>query len=261
MESQHFAFDDAGNGPAVVLIHGHPFDRSLWWPQHEPLVSAGFRLIAPDLRGFGETPATPGTVTMAQFADDVRELLDRLGIESAAVIGLSMGGLVAMEFAHAYPHRAWAVGLVATTAQPVTAPERERRIATAARLEADGMDSLVRTMNEGLFGPRCPADVKTTVDTMMRAASPVGAAAALRGRAQRPDYRPWLGQVTAPVFVCVGTADPWSTEEVTREITASLRSPQVLVLDEVGHLPNLEAPARFNAELVNFLRAARESRS
>src|ERR1700685_4297801 len=96
------AHDDSGGGPAVVLIHGHPFDRSMWKGQI-PALSARFRVIAPDLRGDGQSPATAGTVTMAELAGDVWALLDGLGVPSAAPVGLSMGGLVAVGMAIARP--------------------------------------------------------------------------------------------------------------------------------------------------------------
>src|SRR5579859_1529228 len=82
------AFEDAGAGPCVVLIHGHPFDRSLWRPQIRDLASK-FRVVAPDLRGFGESPGTPHLVTLREYAADIEELLTRLGVERAAVVGLS----------------------------------------------------------------------------------------------------------------------------------------------------------------------------
>jgi 3-oxoadipate enol-lactonase len=72
------AYDDAGSGDCVVLIHGHPFDRTLWEPQLADLRD-GFRVLVPDLRGFGESPVTAGSVTMRQYAADVEGLLDGLG--------------------------------------------------------------------------------------------------------------------------------------------------------------------------------------
>jgi len=98
------AYDDAGSGDCVVLIHGHPFDRTLWEPQAAALRD-GFRVLAPDLRGFGESPVTPHYVSMREYAADVEDLLDGLGIMRAAVIGLSMGGLVTMELAGSRPDR------------------------------------------------------------------------------------------------------------------------------------------------------------
>jgi len=247
------AFDDLGNGPAVVLVHGHPFNRSLWLPQHDALVEAGFRVVAPDLRGYGESPATAGVVTMNELAGDILRLLDALGIVDAAVVGLSMGGLVAMELATT-TDRVTALGLVATTAEPVTAAERERRLRVAAAADLGGIEPVVAAMLPQLFAPACPPEVVARVTAMMRANNAVGAAAALRGRAERPDYRPRLRELTIPVFVCVGSDDPWSTASVTEELVDSLRSPRTLTLAGVGHLPNLEAPAVFNAALIDFLR-------
>ena len=165
------AFDDAGRGDCVVLIHGHPFDRTLWAPQLAALTD-GFRVIAPDLRGFGRSPVTPHLVTMREYAADVEELLDGLGIERAAIVGLSMGGLVTMELAAFRPERYWAIGLVATTMQPPTAQDRATRLERADAVERDGMAVLVDYMHTGLYGPACPPAVRARVDAMMAAAPP-----------------------------------------------------------------------------------------
>ena len=247
------AYDDAGSGDCVVLIHGHPFDRTLWEPQLADLRD-GFRVLVPDLRGFGESPVTAGSVTMRQYAADVEGLLDGLGIGRAAIVGLSMGGLVTMELAAARPERYWAIGLVATTAEPVTPHERVTRRQRADAVERDGMGVLVDYMHTGLYGPACPPAIRERVDAMMAAASPAGAAAALRGRAERPDYRPLLAGLDIPALVCTGSADPWSNQKVTAEIAACLKHPEVLVIDGAGHLPNLEAEREFTDALRAFLR-------
>jgi len=242
-----------------VLVHGHPFDRSMWEPQQEHLAHR-FRVVVPDLRGYGESAATPGTVTMRELAADVEALLDELGIDSAAVVGLSMGGLVAMELALGDPGRWWALGLVATTAQPVTEAERRERLATAETLETAGLEPVIEAMSRRLFGPGCPPEVIDRVLAMMRSANPEGAAAALRGRAKRPDYRAGLAELELPAFVCTGTHDSFSTEAVTRELVGCLRHPRTLLLQDVGHLPNLERPDAFNRELLSFLDEAEENR-
>ena len=247
------SYSDVGSGECVVLIHGHPFDRRLWDPQVAGLRDR-FRVVTPDLRGFGASPVAPHSVTMDSYADDIVELLDgELKISRAAVIGLSMGGLVAMEFAVAYPERCWALGLVATTVEPVTPQEHATRLQRADAVERDGMAVLVEYMHTGLYGPSCPPAVRTRVDDMMAAAPPVGAAAALRGRAERPDYRPLLAGLDIPAFICAGTADPWSTPAVTAEIASCLKYPELTIFDDVGHLPNLEAEAEFNQALSEFL--------
>jgi pimeloyl-ACP methyl ester carboxylesterase len=246
------AHDDAGTGPCVVLIHGHPFDRTLWQPQLAALNDT-FRVVVPDLRGFGQSPVTPGSVTMREFAADIEGLLDDLQIRSAAVVGLSMGGLVTMEMAAARPDRYWAIGLVATTMEPPTARERVTRRQRADAIERDGMDVLVEYMHTGVYGPDCSPAVRTRVDAMMAAASTAGAAAALRGRAERPDYRPLLAGLDIPALVVGGSSDPWSNSAVIAEIAACLKHPEVKVIDGVGHLPNLEAEREFNNALRAFL--------
>jgi 3-oxoadipate enol-lactonase len=248
------AFDDVGRGDCVVLIHGHPFDRTLWAPQLAALAD-GFRVVAPDLRGFGHSPVTPHLVTMREYAADIEDLLDGLEIARAAIVGLSMGGLVTMELAAARPERYWAIGLVATTMEPPTARDRATRLERAAAVERDGMAVLVDYMHTGLYGPACPPAVRARVDAMMAAAPPAGAAAALRGRAERPDYRPLLADLDIPALVCAGSADPWSNHAVTAEIAASLKRPETVIIDGVGHLPNLEAETEFNRALEAFLRA------
>jgi len=253
------AFDESGAGAPVVLIHGHPFDRTMWSGQLQSLGGA-FRLIAPDLRGYGESPVTPGVVTMRDLADDVWELLDHLQIGDVAAVGLSMGGLVVMEMALARPRRVWALGLVATTAAPITEEERRQRLALADEAESAGMQPLVDAMAPRLFGADPDPAVVDRILTTMSRNDPRGSAAALRGRAERPDYRERLQSLEMPSWVCVGDEDTWSTEAVTRELVNSLREPQTLALPGVGHLPNLEAAEQFDSALADFLHAARQVR-
>jgi 3-oxoadipate enol-lactonase len=250
------AHDDVGDGPAVVLVHGHPFDRSMWRGQLRAL-GGEFRVVAPDLRGYGRSPALGDVARMSDLAGDVWGLLAALRIDDCAVVGLSMGGLVAMEMATRDPQRVWALGLVATTAEPVTEDERRERLALAAEVQSRGMDPLVRSMAPRLFGSDPDPHVVESVRVMMTRNNPQGAAAALRGRAERPDYRDGLRALRMPSWVCVGTRDTWSTAAVTRELVGCLDEPRTLTLPEIGHLPNLEAPARFDRELSDFLRAAR----
>ena len=252
MDTVDLACDEAGAGPVVVLLHGHPFNRSMWAPQLAALAGT-YRVIAPDLRGYGGSPVTPGTVPMGQLAADVAGLLDRRDVSRAAVIGLSMGGLVAMELTGADPARWWALGLVATTAEPVTGAERADRRARADQAERDGIGPLAQDMADRLFGPQVDPAVSSQVMAMMLATDPRGAAAALRGRAARPDYRPALRELDLPALVLTGDHDGYSTAEITDRLTGALRQPHRVTLPGLGHLPNLEDPARFNAELTMFL--------
>jgi 3-oxoadipate enol-lactonase len=247
------AYDDSGEGPALVLLHGHPFDRRMWAPQLRSL-SAGFRVLAPDLPGYGGSPPRGRKVTMGQLADAVRHLLDALGLARAVVVGLSMGGLVAMELGLRAPDRVDGVVLAATTAAPVTPTEAAERRATADRLERDGMLDLVLEMAAKLFGPAARRDpeIVAPVLSMMLHTSPAGAAAALRGRAERPDYRALLPGLQVPSLVVAGDHDAYADEAVVAELVSALPDPGVVRLRGTGHLPNLEAQVEFDEAVRSF---------
>jgi pimeloyl-ACP methyl ester carboxylesterase len=251
------AYDDRGDGPALVFLHGHPFSRAMWSSQLAVL-SDEFRVVVPDLPGYGESPATPGTLTMREIADAVVALLDALGIDRATVVGLSMGGLVAMELALGDPERVAGVVLAATTAAPLTADEAERRRATADDIEANGMLGHTVEMLPRLFGPVASRDPAITVPiaTTMLSTDPAGPAAALRGRAERPDYARLLRELVPPALVIAGDHDAYSTREVTEQLVAALPDPDVVILEGVGHFPNLEAPERFDDAVRAFARRA-----
>ena len=261
MPAPTLAHDDRGAGPAIVFLHGHPFSRAMWASQVEAL-SDEFRVVAPDLPGYGESTPLAQTMPMRRIADEVLALLDALGIARATVVGLSMGGLVAMELGLGNPDRVDGVVLAATTAAPLTDEEAARRRASAAEIEAHGMLGHTAEMLPRLFGPaaaRDPAITAPIAATMLRT-SPAGAAAALRGRSERPDYELLLRDLRPPALVVAGDRDAYSTKEVTDQLVAALPDPEVVILPGVGHFPNLEAPDAFDAAVRGFARRVGGSR-
>jgi 3-oxoadipate enol-lactonase len=259
MPSASLAYDDRGAGPAIVFLHGHPFSRAMWAPQ--AALSDEFRVVAPDLPGYGESRPRDQIMSMRRFADAVLELLDALGVPQATVVGLSMGGLVAMELGLGYPERVNGLVLAATTAAPATDEDVERRRHAAANIDAHGMLGHTAEMLPRLFGPAASRDPAVTVPivaTMLRT-SPLGAAAALRGRAERPDYERLLGDLRPPALVVAGDRDAYSTKEVTDQLVAALPDPEVLILPGVGHFPNLEAPRAFDDAVRAFARRVSSS--
>jgi 3-oxoadipate enol-lactonase len=246
-------YDERGAGRALVLLHGSPFDRRMWAPQLAGLCD-DFRVVAPDLPGYGSSPPRAETMTMRALADAVVELLDALAIDRALVVGLSMGGLVAIELALARPERVEGLVLAATTAAPLGPEEAERRRAAAAEIDANGMLATTLEMAGRLFGPRARRNppLLAGVLRMMLSTPPAGASAALRGRAEHPDYARLLPGLAVPSLVIAGDADGYAPEEITAQLVDSLPAAELLMLPGVGHLPNLEEPERFNAALRTF---------
>ncbi|MER5184190.1 alpha/beta fold hydrolase [Streptomyces sp. NPDC002896] len=251
-------YDDMGpsDGLPVVLIHGHPFNRSLWAPQAAALVAAGHRVILPDLRGYGDSDVTPGKVFLSDFADDIAALLGHLGVERAVVGGVSMGGQIAMEFQRRYPQRVRALVLSDTSAPAETEEGKEFRNRLADRLLAEGMDGYAGEVIDKMlaaYNVAAMPDVAAHILGMMRATDPRGAAAALRGRAERPDYRDTLAAVEAPVLIVVGADDVYTSVADAEDIHRLVPHATLAVIEHAGHLPGAEQPEPFNAVLLDFL--------
>lgn len=251
-------YDDDGDGKPLVLIHGHPFNRSMWRPQREYFVEAGWRVIVPDLRGYGETTVVAGTTRLDTFARDIAGLLDHLGFEQFVLGGVSMGGQIAMAFHRLFRERLLGLVLVDTSPHAETDAGKKSRNDTADRLLREGMTLFAEEALPKMIAPynisARPA-VARHVLAMMRETSPAGAAAALRGRAERPDYVAMLAQIVVPTLVVVGRDDeftPVGDAELMHEHIAGSR---LVIVDEAGHLPNLEQETVFNAALESFLQS------
>ncbi|MET7368995.1 alpha/beta fold hydrolase [Streptomyces sp. NPDC005566] len=253
-------YDDEGpsDGLPVVLVHGHPFNRTMWAPSVRALTAAGYRVITPDLRGYGESSVTPGKVFLSRFADDIAALLDHLGVERAVIGGVSMGGQIAMEFQLRHPPRALALVLSDTSAPAETEEGKDVRNRLADRLLAEGMGGYAAEVIDKMLAPYnvvALPDVAAHVQGMMRATDPEGAAAALRGRAERPDYRDTLAAVEVPVLIVVGADDVYTPVSSAEDIRRLVPHATLTVIDRAGHLPGVEQPELFNAALLDFLDA------
>ncbi|MEV6395648.1 alpha/beta hydrolase [Streptomyces sp. NPDC051907] len=251
-------YDDQGpaDGTPVVLVHGHPFDRSMWAPQTAALTAAGYRVIAADLRGYGESAVVPGVTEFADFARDTAAVLDRVGVERAVVGGLSMGGQIAMEFHRLFPQRVSALVLADTSPVAETEEGKAVRNAMADRLLADGMGGYADEVIAKMIAPYNVAalpEVARHVLGMMRSTAPEGAAAALRGRAERPDHRQSLAAATVPALVVVGEDDTYTPVDEARAMAALIPRSALDVIEGAAHMPNLERPAAFNDVLLRFL--------
>ena len=250
-----------GAGDVVVLVHGHPFDRSMWAPQLAHLPGTGWRAVAADLRGYGESTVVPGAVTLDVFAGDIARLLDHLGVGAVVLAGLSMGGQIVMELLRLFPERVRGIVLADTSPVAETADGRRSRNAVADRLLAEGMTGYAEELLPMMLAPgtiRDRRDVADHVSRMMSRTSPVGAAAALRGRAERPDYRSTLRRTTVPARVVVGTDDAYTSVEDARDTAALLPTGRLAVVHGAGHMPNLERPDEFNALLDELLDVVRK---
>lgn len=251
-----FAYDDAGSGPAVVLLHGFPFNRSMWSEQVSAL-QRDFRVIAPDLRGHGESEVTAGVNTMETMARDIAALLDQLQVSHTVLGGQSMGGYVALAFARLFPERLQALVLVDTRPQGDTAEAKQTRAVQAEKVLNEGMKPIADGMLPKLVTPETltnRAQVAQRVNEMMLSTPPEGAAAALRGMAERLDHTTFLSHINVPTLIVVGREDPITPLADSELMHEKIAGSRLEIIENAAHVSNLEQPERFNNVLSEFLR-------
>ncbi len=255
------SFHESGSGPAVVLIHAFPMDSALWTAQREALAEAGYRVITPDLPGFGATALADADPALDVMADAVVELLDHLGLETAIVGGLSMGGYVTMNLARRHPGRLSAIILADTKPGADPAEAAANRLAVATAVEAAGTAAGVAdAMMPNLLGVTTretrPA-VVATVREWIVAQDPAGVAWAQRAMAARPDSLAVIGAFGRPVLVLFGAEDaisPAPDAQAMAQAAHAGGSPTALVeIAGVGHLSAVEDPDAVSGALIDWL--------
>jgi 3-oxoadipate enol-lactonase len=249
------AYTDEGAGTTVVMLHGFPFNRTMWSEQAESLRGA-WRVVAPDLRGHGETTVTDGPATMEELADDLAALLDELNIERAVIAGLSMGGYVALAFVRKYAERVRALVLADTRAQADTDEARHTREVNAQRALKDGMHEIADVMLPKLLTQETSernTEVLARVREMILGTNPRGAAAALRGMALRRDQTDLLPEISMPTLIIVGSEDSITPPADAEAMHAKIKGSRLVMIEGAGHVSNIERPCEFNHALEEFL--------
>lgn len=249
-------YDSAGSGPTLVLIHAFPLDRTMWRPQLAALAD-GYRVIAPDVFGFGESGLPAGGWTVDSMAAAVRKVLDGLEITAPIVLGgLSMGGYVAMAFARRYPERLRGLILADTRAEPDSDEAKANRDRQIALAREKGSAAVFEQMLPKMLTDRTRAERPALVAKAKRIAADQSAeavAAALAALRDRPDATAGLRSVTVPTLVLVGEEDAITTPEAARTIAGLVPGSRLETIPSAAHLSNMESPDEFTRLVRAFL--------
>ncbi|CAG0937741.1 3-oxoadipate enol-lactonase [Thermoflexales bacterium] len=245
-------YDDIGNGVPLLLIHGFPLDRTLWRTQIAGL-SQIFRVIAPDLRGFGQSSDTDGeAVTMDQYAADLKSLLDSVNVKQAVVGGISMGGYIALAFYAQYPDRVKGLILANTRAIPDAEEGKQSRLANAQKVGEAGSSFLVETMAPKMLGSAAKPEIEIAVRSMMARQHAPGVMSALRGMAVRPDRTTLLRFATVPTLIVSGSEDALIPPADSEAMQALMPNSRLVIIPDAGHLSNLDKADAFNHVVREF---------
>ncbi len=251
-------YDDLGPraGQPIVFIHGHPFNRTMW-DEQVAYFKKEYRLILPDLRGYGETAVTIPKVMLDEMALDIAHLLEELGVGQAIFCGLSMGGQILLDFYRLFPQKVRAIIIADSDARGETPESRAKRLAMAEEILSQGMvrhtDLTIHKYiaassleNKNIYDP---------LYKMMTGTSPEGAAAAHRGRAERRDHTGILSSISVPTLVIVGSEDFFTPLPIATIMGDGIPGCRLVTIEGAGHLPNMEAPKAFNETLADFLQS------
>jgi 3-oxoadipate enol-lactonase len=249
-------YEEHGSGKPILLIHGFPLNRKMWESQIETF-SKNMHVIAPDLRGHGQTKATPGPYTMEMLADDCHALLESLGVTQPVVLcGLSMGGYITLAFYRKYPQRAAGLVLAATRAGADSEEGRANREKAAAQAQESGVAAIIESMLPKILAPRTydtQPKLVERVREIMAETSVEGVVDAQMGMKDRPDSTPLLGQIRVPALVVHGAEDQIIPPAEAQAMHAAIQGSQLQILPDAGHLLNMEQPGLFNLALAEFL--------
>lgn len=249
-------FDDRGKGTAVLFLHAYPVNLEMWAPQVEAL-REDYRVIRLDWRGFGGSAPPDSTLTMELAADDVRALLEHLGVRQAVLVGLSMGGYAAFAFYRKYREFVRALVLADTRATADTDEGRKARVAAIATAREKGVEAIADPMVPKLL---CEKTIREKlalvrrVREMVLTSSVEGIVRALEGLAARPDATPLLTEISCPTLILVGADDALTPPADARAMAERIRGAGLHLLPDAGHLSNLEQTEQFNHVLREFLR-------
>lgn len=248
-------YDDHGSGEPIVFIHGQPFNRSMW-DQQVAGFKTGYRLIVPDLRGYGESDIPSGITLLDELALDIIHLLEVLQITKATFVGLSMGGQVVFELYRLAPQLFHALVLADTDAKAESAQSYQARLQLSQDLLEKGMQFYTDQHLHQFLGKTTMAEkpgVVAHLRHMMVTSNPLGASLVQRGRAERRDHTMMLPDIHCPVLIIVGEEDGFTPVAVAKGMQECIKHVQLIVIKDASHMPNMEQPEIFNRHLELFL--------
>ena len=252
--NMHYELEGPESAPIVTLSHSLATDLSMWDPQGAVLKSR-YRVLRYDTRGHGGTDAPEGPYTLEQLAQDVKALLQTLGISKTHYMGISMGGMIGQLLALKYPRMLRSLILCDTSSRipEESLPIWEERIELAQK---QGMDPLVEPTMERWFTAsfrQKPTPVLDKIRGMIRATSLkgyMGCSRAIMGL----NLTERLSEIALPALIVVGEKDPGTPVSASQAIHKQIKGSELVILESAAHLSNIEQQQAFNAAVLDFLK-------
>lgn len=240
--------------PVLLFAHAFPLNASLWDAQVN-FFNDKYEILAPDLRGHRDGPQGPGPWMMAHYAEDINRLLDQRGIERVHFCGNSMGGYVALQFAHKYPEKVASLILCDTRADADTNEAKDKRFALIERLHKEGLEEFAKEFIVGAvgeFSQQLKPDLLKSIEHMILQNRPQDIALVVGALASRNDSTEMLSGLKCPVLVIAGEEDKIIPIDVQRKMAEKIKGARFEKIAKCGHFPSIERPEAFNQLLESF---------
>lgn len=249
------AIDRAGEGEAVLFLHGIGGNRRNWRSQL-PVFAQRFLAVSFDARGYGDSDDYDGPLHFPDFADDAARILDHLGIGRAHIVGLSMGGNVAIDFAHRHRERVLSLVLCDTDHGTRDAPEEARqeflRLRSEPLLNGQTMAEIAPALARSLTGPQADAAAQEAIMESLLRLRADNYLKSIRGTIDI-DLTDAVDSIRAPTLIVVGEHDALTPVSEAQYLHSRIRGSRLAIIPGAGHLSNIEAPGFFNEVVMNFL--------
>ena len=244
--------DDA---PVIILIHGFPFNKTMWNKQVDMLIET-YRVIAYDIRGFGNSGAGTADFSIELFVDDLIDLMDALKIETAMLCGLSMGGYIALNAMEIFPKRFSALILCDTNCIADTPEAKEKRMKSIENIQEKGLEQYASDSVKTLFAPESFVTNKEKIEVIkeiiMETAVPT-ISKTLVALTKRKETCTNLNRISIPVLIVVGKEDRITPPDAARMMQKSIKGSILKIIEHAGHLSNIENSYEFNIQLEKFV--------
>jgi pimeloyl-ACP methyl ester carboxylesterase len=251
-QNRYISYTEIGQGEPLVLIHAFPTDQQLWVPQQEGL-KQHFRVITLDLWGFGRSDITDGqAITMTEYADEIKQLLDQLHIKKAIIGGESMGGYIALAFLQKYPNEV--NGLILSDTQSIAdSPEAKiKREATAVDILEHGTTQLINGFIPKALSPNASEQKRIFLHAILAKQSATAIASALRGMALRDDTSNIIANTTSPVLIITGDQDILISPQQSQNMHVLAKNSKLTTISNAGHLSSFEQSDAWNQAVVSM---------
>lgn len=252
------SYNDVGEGSIpVIFLHGFPFDKTMWDAQLDFLKSSN-RLIAFDIRGFGKSTDEESALSIDLFGDDLIMFMDKLNIDKAIVCGLSMGGYIALNAIKRFPDRFEAVILCDTQCIADSFEAKEKRFRIIDEIEADGVNNFNESFIKKVFHKNSINNKSDQVVQLRRVVFSNSRNIICQGLvaiANRSETCSKLSEITVPTLIICGREDEVTPLARSEFMHKNIKGSIMHVIDNAGHVSNLEQPHEFNKHLHDFLTA------